>query len=95
MKIYKNTMVIHICIGKEWYRFPSSFFLPSDIKNNKNQVLITELNFVKNEFAGLLPKPYIKGSLPEITRVIPAGMNDLNREEISRIVTLLIELISD
>lgn len=77
-------MVIHICIGKEWYRFPSSFFLPSGIKNSKNQVLIAELDFIESEFAGLLPKPYMKGSLPEITRAIPTGMNDLNRKEISR-----------
>ena len=21
---------VHVCVGKEWYRFPSSFFLPTD-----------------------------------------------------------------
>lgn len=51
-------------------------------------MLIAELNFIKSEFAGLLPKPYMKGSLPEVTRVIPTGMNDYNREEISRLVLL-------
>ncbi|VDO56424.1 unnamed protein product, partial [Onchocerca flexuosa] len=81
-----NITVIHICVGKEWYRFPSSFFLPSGIKNSKNQILVAELNFIKSEFTGLLPKPYMKGSLPEITRIIPTGMNELNREEISRLV---------
>ncbi|VDK82828.1 unnamed protein product [Litomosoides sigmodontis] len=80
--------MIHICIGKEWYRFPSSFFLPSGIKNNKNQVLTAELYFIESEFAGLLPKPYMKGSLPEVTRAIPTGMNDLNRREISRYVDI-------
>ncbi|CAG9538201.1 unnamed protein product [Cercopithifilaria johnstoni] len=79
-----NSTVIHVCIGKEWYRFPSSFFLPSGIKNSKNQVLVAELDFIKSEFAGLLPKPYMKGSLPEVTRAMPTEMNDLNREEISR-----------
>uniref|UniRef100_A0A1I8EBT8 Mannosyltransferase n=1 Tax=Wuchereria bancrofti TaxID=6293 RepID=A0A1I8EBT8_WUCBA len=83
-----NSMVIRICIGKEWYRFPSSFFLPSGIKNNKNQVLVAELNFIKSEFTGLLPKPYVKGFLPEVTRVIPTDMNDLNREEISRYIDI-------
>uniref|UniRef100_A0A915Q075 Mannosyltransferase n=1 Tax=Setaria digitata TaxID=48799 RepID=A0A915Q075_9BILA len=83
-----NTTVIHLCIGKEWYRFPSSFFLPSGIKNSKNQVLIAELNFIKSEFAGLLPKPYMKGPLPEITRVIPTKMNNLNQEESSRYVDI-------
>ncbi|KAL3995542.1 hypothetical protein ACH3XW_26230 [Acanthocheilonema viteae] len=83
-----NSTVIHLCVGKEWYRFPSSFFLPSGIKNSKNQVLIAELNFIKSEFAGLLPKPYMKGSLPEVTRAIPTGMNDLNREEVSRYVDI-------
>ncbi|EFO27810.1 plasmid Maintenance protein containing protein [Loa loa] len=83
-----NSTVIHICIGKEWYRFPSSFFLPTSIKNNKNQVLIAKLDFIKSEFAGLLPKPYVKGSLPEVTRVIPTEMNNLNREEINRYVDI-------
>uniref|UniRef100_A0A8R1XKE2 Mannosyltransferase n=1 Tax=Onchocerca volvulus TaxID=6282 RepID=A0A8R1XKE2_ONCVO len=83
-----NITVIHICVGKEWYRFPSSFFLPSDIKNNKNQILVAELNFIKSEFTGLLPKPYMKGSLPEVTRIIPTEMNELNREEISRYIDI-------
>ncbi|OZC07174.1 plasmid Maintenance Protein [Onchocerca flexuosa] len=83
-----NITVIHICVGKEWYRFPSSFFLPSGIKNSKNQILVAELNFIKSEFTGLLPKPYMKGSLPEITRIIPTGMNELNREEISRYIDI-------
>ena len=25
-----NGTVINVCMGKEWYRFPSSFFLPGD-----------------------------------------------------------------
>lgn len=80
--------MVHICVGKEWYRYPSSFFLPSDIKNKQNKVLTAQLDFIKSEFAGLLPKPYMVGSLPEVTRVIPTEMNDLNREEITRLVVL-------
>ena len=37
-----------VCVGKEWYRFPSHFFLPHNY----------HLQFVKSEFSGLLPKPF-------------------------------------
>ena len=36
-----------VCVGKEWHRFQSSFFLPST--NFK-------LAFLKSEFSGQLPK---------------------------------------
>ncbi|KAJ9199287.1 CAZyme family GT22 [Paecilomyces variotii] len=64
-----------VCLGKEWYRFPSSFFLPDGMK----------AKFVKSEFRGLLP-----GEFPEsktiwdvinATSAIPAGMNDRNEED--------------
>ena len=40
---------VNVCVGKEWHRYPSSFFLPD---NNWN------LRFIKSEFSGLLPAPY-------------------------------------
>jgi hypothetical protein len=40
---------VNVCVGKEWHRFPSSFFLPN---NNWN------LKFIKSEFNGQLPAPY-------------------------------------
>ncbi|PNF36246.1 Alpha-1,2-mannosyltransferase ALG9 [Cryptotermes secundus] len=64
---------VNICIGKEWYRFPSSFFLP----DNRWQ-----LQFLKSEFRGQLPQPY--SSLPNATSIIPPYMNNENREETSR-----------
>ncbi|KAJ9573502.1 hypothetical protein L9F63_009066, partial [Diploptera punctata] len=64
---------INVCVGKEWYRFPSSFFLP----DNRWQ-----LQFLKSEFRGQLPQPY--SSLPNATLIIPQNMNDANREETSR-----------
>ncbi|XP_069676625.1 alpha-1,2-mannosyltransferase ALG9 isoform X1 [Periplaneta americana] len=64
---------INVCIGKEWYRFPSSFFLP----DNRWQ-----LQFLKSEFRGQLPQPY--SSLPNATSIIPEHMNDVNKEETSR-----------
>ena len=42
--------------------------------------------FVRSEFRGLLPKPFIAGRLPANTRHIPTGMNDLNQEEMDRYV---------
>lgn len=63
----------NICVGKEWYRFPSSFFLPDDRWT---------LQFIKSEFKGQLPKYYSQGF--EATSVIPDFMNDQNKEEITR-----------
>ncbi|XP_076435591.1 alpha-1,2-mannosyltransferase ALG9-like [Babylonia areolata] len=68
---------VNVCVGKEWYRFPSNFFLPSDRWH---------LQFIKSEFRGLLPKPYEPGE--DGTRVIPSHMNDLNKEEPTRYIDI-------
>lgn len=39
----------HVCVGAEWHRFPSSFFLPGPSYR---------LQFVKSGFTGLLPRQY-------------------------------------
>lgn len=67
---------VNICVGKEWYRFPSHFFLPEN----------WSLQFIQSEFRGQLPKYY--ESSPDATRLIPTQMNDLNKEEPSRYVDL-------
>ncbi|RWS15255.1 alpha-1:2-mannosyltransferase ALG9-like protein [Dinothrombium tinctorium] len=67
---------INVCVGKEWHRFPNSFFLP-DATHWK-------LQFVKSEFSGQLPKPY--GDEPWATRSISTQMNDENKEEPTRYV---------
>ena len=36
-----------VCVGKEWHRFPSSFFLPDNS---------FRLAFLRSEFRGQLPK---------------------------------------
>lgn len=64
----------NVCVGKEWYRFPSSYFLPKDMR----------LKFVKSAFDGLLPGEFseagtVSGILP--TWLIPPGMNDQNIED--------------
>jgi hypothetical protein len=43
------TPMQHVCIGDEWHRFPSSFFLPGPAYR---------LQFVKSGFDGLLPRPF-------------------------------------
>lgn len=71
-----------ICLGKEWYRFPSSYFLPNG----------TRAKFVKSEFSGLLPGEFSEantglGFFPA-SYIIPAGMNDENIEDPSKYVGL-------
>lgn len=76
-----------VCLGKEWYRFPSSFFLPGK----------GEAFFVKSDFSGLLPGKFPR-STGDMSRngtwVVPTTMNDQNREELSHTVTSLHPLYS-
>jgi len=65
----------NVCVGKEWYRFPSNFFL---------QTPYTQMQYLKADFSGLLPKPF--EPLPNGTWTIPSAMNDMNRQELSRYV---------
>lgn len=54
--------IVNICIGREWYRFPTSFFLPKNAR----------LKFVKSGFDGLLP-----GDFQEDTEVWKASSSIL------------------
>jgi len=67
-----------ICYGKEWYRFPSSFFVPS---------LGWDVRYIESDFTGQLPNLYPPYD-PEGTRAIPEAMNDWNREEPSRYINI-------
>lgn len=73
---YKSSrgQTLNICVGKEWYRFPSHFFLPERC----------QLKFIKSEFKGQLPREFSRG--PNATREVPPNMNDLNLEETDRYV---------
>ncbi|KAF2227938.1 Alg9-like mannosyltransferase family-domain-containing protein [Elsinoe ampelina] len=68
-----------VCLGKEWYRFPSSFHLPQGVKGK----------FVKSAFDGLLPGHFSEahvggfGLFPGAW-LIPPGMNDENREDLGK-----------
>ncbi|EEB12136.1 alpha-1,2-mannosyltransferase ALG9, putative [Pediculus humanus corporis] len=64
---------VNVCVGKEWHRFPNSFFLPN---NNWS------LKFIKSEFKGQLPAEY--SSSPNATTLIHSHFNDMNKEEPSR-----------
>lgn len=71
----------HLCLGKEWYRFPSSFFLPDGM----------HAKFIKSEFSGLLPGEFSEakvgnGFFPGAW-LEPAGMNDVNEEDFGKYVS--------
>jgi alpha-1,2-mannosyltransferase len=91
-----------LCLGNEWYRFPSHFFFPPGIR----------ISFIREDFHGLLPKYFyqdpvrrneslsllkqgdLKGywnvmsQSPRYTDLEVDGMNDLNLEELDRYVSL-------
>lgn len=66
-----------VCVGNEWYRFASSFFLPDGM----------EVAFIKDGFDGQLPA-HFSAAPPEGTRAIHPHFNGMNREEASRYVPL-------
>lgn len=61
---------VYVCMGNEWYRYPSSFFLPGPEYR---------LQFVKSGFDGLLPRPFEETT--NGTMESPKQFNDMNREE--------------
>jgi len=69
---------ITICVGKEWYHFPTHYFMPNN----------TRIGFVKSKFDGLLPGYFKEGDNHIGTWVIPKGMNDLNQEEFDKYVNI-------
>lgn len=64
-----------ICLGKEWHRFPSNFFIPSKFR----------IEFIASEFRGQLPK-HFDTNVTYPTRTIPDHMNDMNQEETERYI---------
>ncbi|EGX45799.1 hypothetical protein AOL_s00117g4 [Orbilia oligospora ATCC 24927] len=76
--IYRSGQNIsgNVCFGKEWYRFPSSYFLPSGARPR----------FIKSAFTGLLPGAFEETNTPfrDGTWIVPQNMNDLNQEDYSK-----------
>ncbi|KAI9674133.1 MAG: mannosyltransferase [Caeruleum heppii] len=69
-----------LCYGKEWYRYPSSYFVPKGMRTK----------FVKSEFDGLLPGEFGEATVGFgfwQTWLIPPGMNDQNEEDIGKYVS--------
>lgn len=60
---------IDVCIGKDWYRYPSSFFLPSTKYS---------IRFLKSDFKGILPAYYSREE--NGTQIIHDYFNDMNQE---------------
>ena len=75
-----------VCFGKEWYRFPSSFLLPDNMR----------AKFLKSEFRGLLPGEFADGpnfpTLLEGISTVPSGMNDRNQEDRGKYVSETMDL---
>ena len=61
-----------LCLGKDWYRYPSSYFLPKGMR----------AKFIKSSFGGLLPGEFNEAKIGfgffSGTWLIPPGMNDRN-----------------
>ena len=67
-------------MGKEWYRFPSHFFLPENWR----------VKFVKSEFKGQLPQMYAANT-EDATKLERGNFNDMNKEETDRYVKVSLE----
>ncbi|KAI1817937.1 glycosyltransferase family 22 protein [Poronia punctata] len=72
----------NVCFGKEWYRFPSSYFLPRDM----------HAKFVRSEFRGLLPGEFSEAGTGfgvfSGTWLPTSGLNDRNEEDMAKYVGL-------
>lgn len=81
---------INVCTGGEWYRFPSTFFLPEN----------AQLGFLKSSFGGQLPQPFTsRGSKSESRGVQTGRFNDRNEEEMDRYIVVdqcsfIVEMVS-
>ncbi|XP_044726617.1 alpha-1,2-mannosyltransferase ALG9 [Chrysoperla carnea] len=71
-KIPTNMADINVCIGKDWYRYPNSFFMPNTNWN---------IRFIESEFNGMLPAPYNPPYNQSATRIVHDYFNDLNRAD--------------
>ncbi|SPN98420.1 related to mannosyltransferase [Cephalotrichum gorgonifer] len=69
-----------VCLGKEWYRFPSSYFLPRGM----------HAKFIRSEFRGLLPGEFSETSdgFRSGTWMPTSGFNDMNQEDSGKYVDI-------
>ena len=65
-----------VCMGGEWYTFPSHFFLPKNVR----------LEYIRGSFHGQLPQHF--STIGGTSGIPLQQFNDLNKEEESRYVPL-------
>lgn len=51
---------IRLCTGKEWHRFPSSFFIPDEAFDGSAQTRPIEMSFTQSNYHGLSPSKFLK-----------------------------------
>lgn len=71
----------NVCVGREWYRYPSSYFLQDSQR----------LKFVSSGFSGLLPGEFIEPNQDhrpvwDSTSFVPLGMNNRNEADSGKLV---------
>eukprot|EP00558_Chaetoceros_sp_UNC1202_P012263 CAMPEP_0197238608 /NCGR_PEP_ID=MMETSP1429-20130617/5109_1 /TAXON_ID=49237 /ORGANISM="Chaetoceros sp., Strain UNC1202" /LENGTH=319 /DNA_ID=CAMNT_0042697813 /DNA_START=16 /DNA_END=975 /DNA_ORIENTATION=+ len=79
-----------VCTGGEWYRFPSSYYLPDNAR----------LAFLKSSFDGQLPQLFTEFGSKEQSSSVQGRFNDWNEEEMDRYVDIqdcsyVIELLKE
>ena len=71
-----------VCLGKEWYRFPSSYHLPNGV----------HAKFIRSSFDGLLPGEFNEAKIGfgffGGTWLEPPGMNDMNQFDVGKIIDI-------
>lgn len=70
-----------MCIGSEWHRYPSSFFVPD---------FVSEVRWIDDGFRGLLPLPF--NSTLGGTSAAPPYFNNKNKASDEQYVIDLIPL---
>jgi alpha-1,2-mannosyltransferase len=85
----ENSEQLNVCVSKEWYRFPSSFFIPEDI-NLPTKKQKWRLRYLESDFKGQLPGVYNEAlRIPESTRFVDKKFNDENKEVRQRYVDIM------
>lgn len=64
----RDDSIYNVCVGKDWYRFPSSFFLPGKQ---------FRVRFLESEFKGILPAYFDESETG--TSIVHPYFNDMNR----------------
>ncbi|CAG9329457.1 ALG9 [Blepharisma stoltei] len=72
LKIWSEKLDGRVCVGREWYRFPSSFFLGS-----------ADLFYIKHRAAGILPvqfksTDFVPENMNDLNREEPSRYVDIN-----------------